>query len=548
MSPAALTFVLTACAYALGLCPSLYWLDSGELAGAGFELGIAHAPGQPLAVLVEKLFMLLPLGDVSLRAGLSQLVCGAAAASVVTWLGERIARRFVQGRSAAVLGIAAGLLWASSYAAAFQAVRPEVYALSALMVLGTIALCVRYTETGEPRWLAWAGLCFGLGLTDHHYLVLVGAAPPALALIVPEHARPGFWKALARAALATALGLCVYLYLPLRAAHDPIFDWGHPTTLANFFWVVSAQSFQKSASGGAHGDATLLVGALLDQLTPVALFLALGGLYLCARRFPRLAVVLALMLFGPVFGRLFVTFDSGNPDAFAYLGTGVAALALLCVPLVAVAAHLAKARGTVIAGAALALVGVRAAWVAPSLSLARFDDARAILAPLLDESPPHAVVITSYFQTTFAFDYLRVVEGARPDLTFVPRHFLVQPGVRASLLRRDPSLSPLLGARDIVPEAVRTSARPIVLEYDLDLDYTLCGKAATVPTFGTYTELQTRRYAVWQAVLHLDQLCRMGAPPTSLSEAMTQLRRRAASPDDAFVSSLVDRCPTERGH
>ena len=547
MSPAAVTFVLLACAYALGLCPSLYWLDSGELAGAGFELGIAHAPGQPLATLVEKLFMLLPLGDVSLRAGLSQLFCGSAAASVVTWLGERIARRFVEGRAAAILGIAAGLLWASSYAAGFQAVRPEVYALSALTVLGTIALCLRYTETGEARHLAWAGLCFGLGLTDHHYLVLVGAAPPALALLVVEHARPGFWRALGTAALATGLGLVVYLYLPLRAARDPIFDWGHPTTLADFFWVVSAQSFQKSATGGAHGDATLLVGALLDQLTPLAMLLSLGGLYLCARRAPRLALALLLMLLGPTFGRLFVTFDAGNPDAFAYLGTGVAALSLLCVPLLAVAANLATTRGTMIAAAALTLVGVRAAWVAPSLSLARFDDARAILAPLLQRSPPHALVVTSYFQTTFAFDYLRVVEGARPDLAYVPRHFLSQPGVRASLLRRDPSLAPLLGARDIVPEAVLASTRPVVLEYDLDLDRTLLGKAAVVPMFGDYAELQTRRFAVWQAVLHLDQMCRMGAPPAQLSDSVAQVRRRAASPDDPFLSSLVDRCPGERG-
>ncbi len=548
MSPAAITFVVTACAYALGLCPSLYWLDSGELAGAGFELGLAHAPGQPLATLVEKLFMLLPLGDVSLRAGLSQLVCGAGAAAVVTWLGERVSRRFVEGRSAALLGIAAGLLWASSYAAAFQAVRPEVYALSALLTLGTIALCLRYTESGELRWLARAGLCFGLGLTDHHYLVLVGAAPPALALLVPEVRRPGFARALGAAAGTTALGLCVYVYLPLRAAHDPVFDWGHPTTWHDLFWVVSAQSFQKSAAGGTRGDAALLVGALLDQLTPAAVVLALAGVYLAVRRAPRLAVALLLAFLGPTLGRLFVTFDAGNPDAFAYLGTGIAALALLCVPPLAVGAKLCGTRGPYVAGAALALVGVHAASVAPSLSLARHDETRAILAPLLEQSPPHALLVTSYFQTTFGFDYLRIVEGARPDVTYVPRHFLAQPGRRDALLRSDPSLAPLLGERDVVPAALLSLTRPLVLEYDLDLPYPLLGRAAVVPTPADSTDLQTRRYAVWQAALHLDQLCRMGAPPSELAAAVAQLRRRSAVLDDPFVESLVARCASERGH
>ena len=311
---------------------------------------------------------------------------------------------------------------------------------------------------------------------------------------------------------------------------------------------MSAQSFQKSATGGADGDALLLLGALLDQLTPVAGVLALAGLYLAARRTPRLAIVLLLAFLGPTLGRLFVTFDAGNPDAFAYLGTGIAALALLCVPVLAVAAHVASSRGPHVAGVALALVGVRVAWVAPSLSLARYDETRAMLAPLLEQTPPHALLVTSYFQTTFAFDYLRIVEGARPDITYIPRHFLAQPGRRDALLRADPSLGPLLGEHDVVPDTLLSVTRPLVLEYDLDLPYPLLGKAVVVPTSGDLTELQTRRYAVWQAALHLHQLCRMGAPPRELADAVTQLRRRSAVPDEPFITTLMQRCPSERGH
>ena len=519
MRAAAITFLIVAAAYALGLCPSLYWLDSGELAGAGFELGVAHAPGHPLAALVEKGFMLLPLGDVALRAGLAQLYCGAAAAAIVAWMGERLARQL--GAPSSLLGVAAGVLYAGSFAAAFQAIRPEVYALSAMLTLGTVALVWRYRDEREPHLLAWAGLCFGLGLTNHHYLVLVGAAPACLALVrVDRH--------LGKAALATALGLLLYVYLPLRAAHHPLFDWGHPTSLRSIYWVVSAQSFQKAANGGAEGDLPLLLGALADQLTPLAVVLALAGLYLTARTSPRLAVMLLLLFLGPVAGRLFVSFDAGNPDAFGYLSTGIAALALLCVPIFSVLTRYSR----VVPIVALALSLLRGVMVAPQLSLARFHETRDVYAPWL-ESLPRGVVVSSYFQTTFAIDYLRVVEGARPELSYVPRHFLDQPGLRASLVERDPALAPILGDKDLV----WTGLPPLTLEYDLDVPQAMLSTSKTIPIPHEPTELQSRRFALWEATLALDRSCRLHE---GVDEAARTLRTLA--PDDRFVDDLVARC------
>jgi hypothetical protein len=543
MSAPAITFLVSALGYALMLCAGPYWLDSGELAAASFELGLAHAPGQPIAMLLGKLCCFLPLGDLALRVGLSQVFCGAGAAATVAWLGRRIARDFVADlRATEALGVMAGLLYAGSYAAAFQAIRPEVYALSALLVLSAIALCLHYRDGGDARLLGLAGLCFGLGLSNHHYLTVLGVVPPALALL-PARRDPRLRRGLLLGVGGTLLGLLPYAYLPLRAAHDPVVQWGHPTTLSAFLWTVTARSFQKSAGPVEPADLPALIGALLDQLTLAAPLIALAGGYLLLRRQPRLAGALLLALLGPIVARLLVPFDAGNPDAFGYLSTGIAMLALLCTPLpAALLAALPVGMRTLgaatLAAAALALGLVRA----PAYSLAAFDENRAVFAPLLRDAPAEAIVVPAHFETTFSLAYLRVVEGQRPDLSYLPRHFLDQPGVLPSLVRRDPRLLPLLPDGALSIDALRGAGRPLLVEYDLDLDPRLVPLARVIPVPAGLHDPGSRRFALWQSYLRVHQLCRLGAEPGALAGAVRSLRERAGAGATGEVDALLAGC------
>jgi hypothetical protein len=541
-----LAFVLTAVGYACALCPSLYWLDSGELAGASFELGVAHAPGHPLAMLIGRLFCFLPIGDIATRVGLGQLFCGAGAAALVAWLGVRVASPFVADeRARNGLGLAAGLLYAGSYAAGFSAIRPEVYALSALLVLAVIAACIRFTDERDPRWLGIAGLVFGLGLTNHHYLTLLGAAPPAIALLVhrPDAA---LRRGLLLGALGTAAALLLYVYLPLRAAHDPVFDWGHATSLSSFYWTVSAQSFQKSAIASHEPSFPLLAGAVLGELTPIAPLLALGGLYVGLRRAPRLALALLLAFMGPVVACMLVSFDPGNPDAFGYLSTGIAALALLCVPLCAaiIDALPARARMPLAALVAMLALARSAIWL-PAYSLASFADTRAIYREYVAHTPADALLMSSYFQTTFSLDYLRVVEGLRPDLVYLPRHTLDQPGKATTLLRRDPRLATFLSAGRPAYAAILDAPAGALIEYDLDLDDRLVARARTVDADGHDVEQQSRRFAIWQDYLFLHQSCRAGAPTAEVAQAAADLRAEAGN-DTSMVDALLADCRSLR--
>ncbi|MCJ7497817.1 MAG: DUF2723 domain-containing protein, partial [candidate division Zixibacteria bacterium] len=55
-------FIFSGVIYLKTLCPSISWIDSGELATVCCTLGIAHPTGYPLYTLIGRVITLLPLG------------------------------------------------------------------------------------------------------------------------------------------------------------------------------------------------------------------------------------------------------------------------------------------------------------------------------------------------------------------------------------------------------------------------------------------------------------------------------------------------------
>lgn len=496
-------------AYVAALAPGFYWLDSSELAAAAWTLGIAHPPGHPLPSLLGRALSLLPLGTVAFRVGLASALCGAGAAVQTARLGRLVARR-TRGASApsrldSAWGAAAGLLFAGSYAAAFSAVRPEVYALSALLVLtAAYELCL-YDEGGDPRRLLTSALFAGLALSNHHLLALTFAGPAALLFAPRVRWRQALW------ALAVALVALVALwaYLPIRGARHPLIDWGAPTTLDRFFWTVSAKAFQKAVARGQLSDLLAVSEALAAQLWLVGLFAALGGAYLLIRlRRWRLALLLLGAALCDAVTPALVGFDPANPDAYGYLEAAVALLAALGCAL---PAALATVRPRLMGALSVGLLGsVFFAGVTSSQRWRRTDfwDSGATLRPFLDAAPPRALVVTSDFQTIFGLWYLTAVEGYRPDLEIVHRHYLAYPGYRDEVLRRAPQLAPLLGSHDLVTARV-VAYEPKWIEYSLDLPPALRVSAGNIDVPVGLDEPQTLRFAAWQAFLAAHRACHL---------------------------------------
>lgn len=191
------------------MSPSVVVDDGGELQMLSYVLGVAHPTGYPLMLLLGWVFSHLPLGgDVAWRVTLLSTVASAAAIAALYGLGRQVGAGRAPAAVAALILAAAPRLWMHVQAA-------EVYGLANLLMVLGIWLLLRWGSGQSPLW--WATLAFGLGLTHHISLRLVG--PPALLYVLLIEPRlilhPRRWLP---ALAALLLPLLFYGLIPLRAA------------------------------------------------------------------------------------------------------------------------------------------------------------------------------------------------------------------------------------------------------------------------------------------------------------------------------------------
>jgi hypothetical protein len=450
---ALIVFALSFGAYVWTASPALGWLDSPELVAATATLGVPHPPSHPPAVLIAKAWQLIPFGDVAVRCNLASALAVAAAAAFLTAAGETVVGRAAPSlapRTRALLAAAVALAVAFSFAAWHQAVRAEVYGVLAACSIGALALLLR--DRSGP--LAGAGLLAGLALATHWFVAALWLAPAAATQLGRRAARA--------AALLAVLGLASLSYLPLRAARDPAVNWGDPDTAGRFAWTVSARAFSTALErpAGARGHETAQVlGAVIEQLTPVVFLAALAGAYFLLRRREgrRTAALLVGVAVCVSLGPALVEFDPQNPDAYGYLLPALAALALLALAGLAIVAEALPPRLQLVAAlAAAALVPWQIAAHAREASLRGGEASDRWARLVFERAPPRALLVTSYFETEFLGWALAAVEGARPDVERVdlamgarPRDWLaesarrpvrVEPGFDAV---PEPRLAPL---------------------------------------------------------------------------------------------------------
>lgn len=541
-SPSRADALASACAAVLvfAVCvaftgPGSYWLDSSELTAAAFELGVPHPPGHPVYALTTRAAMYVPLGSVPFRAALASAAALAFAAALLVGVALALGRRVLRARGAAFAWLAVGVVAAAclSYGVAFQGVRAEVYALHlclaavvlrlvvhlALAAPGARAQTPREDDRGaEPphgtaadgaldmRGFFLASLAWGLGLANHHWLAILGVTPLALALL---------WRGGRRAvahlgvcAAAVFIGLGTYAYLPARAERAPVVSWGDPVHAERFAWVVSARAFQKSLK--PREDASLAsnlltaAGVTMEAVTPLGLAGGLVGLVLVAWRRRFLGVGL-LGAAGLTFAsQLTMPADPMNPDVHGYL---MLSMLLCAVGLCACAAWFIErtARSRVAAWLcglfAIALPVAQTSLHAPRFSLRTFDAAEAVPRAALRALPVGSALFSSYFQSVFAWWHARVVEGERPDVALVDRHFLAYPGYAAREKERHPHLLgtvDAIRARDYAGLNESAARQPLFFELDLDLPAALARGAWTAPLFvrlgvDSATDADTRR-------------------------------------------------------
>src|SRR5438309_12017248 len=102
--------------YLLTLAPSTAMWDTSEYIAAAYTLGLPHPPGNPLFVLVGRVFSILPIaGSIAARVNILAALCSAVSAGMwflitervlVGWFPERW-QRITGGALAAIIGATA---------------------------------------------------------------------------------------------------------------------------------------------------------------------------------------------------------------------------------------------------------------------------------------------------------------------------------------------------------------------------------------------------------------------------------------------------------
>lgn len=477
-----------ACAFALYVwcaAPTAFWLDSSELAAGAFELGVTHPPGHPFYALAAKLATLLPFGTIAFRV---HVFCAALMAVAVTF-GVRAAVGLADSLRLGGEGARGGLRAAAATPALaiaalstpfwFHGVRAEVYPLHLVTAVAIVWLALRVASEGDDeagrrragRHLIVLAFVTGLGLANHHYLV-VFLAPGVVWMVASS--RAGRWALLRRlphAAAALAYGLLPYLLMPLRSSPALTVRWGEPETPGGFWWLLSAQAFQRATTRSAGIEPGVIVGNIglfmSRHVGELALALAALGLALLARRRPAVAVGLALVIVCNILSQALMDFDPNNPDVAGYwLITAWLVAVLGGVGLVALAAW-ARAQHPARWLALTLLVAVPltaiAVAVPPALARADLSDERGtdvVADALYAVVPTDGVLVASYFQTSFNLWYRDAVAAMRPDVAIVHRLFRTYPGYDDAVRARYPWVAGLLEAP---PETAELSL-PWVLE------------------------------------------------------------------------------------
>jgi len=225
------TFLL----YLVTLAPSTSMWDTSEYIAAAYVLGLPHPPGNPLFVLIGRVFAVLPIAPtVAMRINVLAALVSAVSAGfwflvtervLVQWMPRRW-QRIVGGSLAVLIGATAFTVWNQSV------VNEKVYTVSLVGLAFICWLTVRWCDDPEgpvaDRLLVLIAYLLGLGYTNHMAGML--AAPAVgFAVLIRRPQTLMRWKLLVACAAALVFGLTPFATQPIRAAHFPAINEGEPT-------------------------------------------------------------------------------------------------------------------------------------------------------------------------------------------------------------------------------------------------------------------------------------------------------------------------------
>jgi len=412
--------------YIATAAPGITWAnfgaDGGDLVTAIAVSGVPHPTGYPTYVLLGRLFLTIPIGEPAFRVTLLSLVATALAGGLAAFLFARAAG--VRSWGSILAGLAVGLTFGLAPLPWSQAVIAEVHGLNALFLVLALLLAADLSDpdrASRSRLTVFAlGLVCGLALGNHLTFALV---LPAVAVALWNRCKRESARLYFGAAAGFALGLLVYLYLPLAARAHPPVNWGDASSWSGFWWLVSGGPYQSLAFGlplaEIPGRIAAWAGLLLHQFGLVGVIVgAIGWVYGRSRlRWLDLTAGWIVLAYS-VFALGYHTSDSFAYLIPAYLGfswwVGLGILKL--------AESFSKVRsntGVLVPLLVIAALLLRVPSIAGKVDAGTDRRAEDFSVRLMADAPGGAIVLTEETEDTFALWYAHFARDQRPDMHVV---------------------------------------------------------------------------------------------------------------------------------
>ena len=266
--------------YGLTMARSLSFWDAGEYIAASSVLGIPHPPGNPLFVMLGRVFVLLfgwiggPAFAVNLISAISSILCCLLIFEITIKILPKESPRML-AFFAASISLFGDTFW-------FNAVEAGAYAISMLVIMLQIWAVLKWREElieNEELRIenkkSWRYLLFilyisFLGLGFHTFCLLPLPAIFIFVLITCFKNRKEKFSQFSIlnsqfpiALFLVILALSSQLYLPIRSSTEPVLNENNPAVLENFLDVLSRRQY---------GDMNMFERALYRRAAPLSQF------------------------------------------------------------------------------------------------------------------------------------------------------------------------------------------------------------------------------------------------------------------------------------
>ncbi len=237
-------FVICLGIYFSSMAPSYNSDDSPETSAAYYTLGIQHPPGYPLATLIGRIIMIVPLGSPALRANmLSAILTILTGLMIFLFVNRLLSDRNTKPDFVLIniisFASAAFFIFSSSVWLQGSIAKGGIYTLNSFLLVCSIYSLFKIHESIKYFYLF--ALLYGLSMGNHWTSMIVIA--PAIAFYLIDQRKYLSMKHMFGGFLFFLLGLTVFLYIPIRNMTGLAYAWGDVKSIKDFIWLISRAQY-----------------------------------------------------------------------------------------------------------------------------------------------------------------------------------------------------------------------------------------------------------------------------------------------------------------